>query len=140
MRLRLARQGRGFSQQQLATMAGVSRQAVSAVESGLSDPSLSVALALSRALGLTVEEIFGPVTPEARVEARLAGTVRKRVAPGCRWPRWAIRSLPHHYLVPPPPGLVSSLPAVWLTSGAPDRPAHSTPPNMAAWPAAANVR
>ena len=65
MRLRLARQGRGFSQQQLATMAGVSRQAVSAVESGLSDPSLRVALALSRALGLTVEEVFGPVTSGA---------------------------------------------------------------------------
>jgi putative molybdopterin biosynthesis protein len=48
--LRLARQARGFSQQQLAGMAGVSRQAVSAVESGLSDPSLRVALALARAL------------------------------------------------------------------------------------------
>src|SRR6185437_4334279 len=44
--LRLARQARGFSQQQLASMAGVSRQAVSAVESGHSDPSLRVALAL----------------------------------------------------------------------------------------------
>ncbi len=51
-------------------MAGVSRQAVSAVESGLSDPSLRVALALSQALGLTVEEMFGPVTSEPRVEAR----------------------------------------------------------------------
>ena len=58
-RLRLARQARGFSQQQLAGMAGVSRQAVSGVESGLSDPSLRVALALARALGMTVEEMFG---------------------------------------------------------------------------------
>jgi putative molybdopterin biosynthesis protein len=73
MRLRVARQGRGFSQQQLARMAGVSRQAVSAVESGLSDPSLRVALALSRALGMTVEEVFGPVTPEARIDARPLG-------------------------------------------------------------------
>ena len=47
----------------------MSRQAVSAVESGLSDPSLRVALALSRALGMTVEEVFGPVTPEPRVDA-----------------------------------------------------------------------
>ncbi|HXW81274.1 MAG TPA: substrate-binding domain-containing protein [Acidimicrobiales bacterium] len=70
MRLRAARQARGFSQQQLATMAGVSRQAVSAVESGQSDPSLRVALALSQALGLTVEEMFGPVTSEPRVDAR----------------------------------------------------------------------
>ena len=70
MRLRLARQARGFSQQQLAGMAGVSRQAVSAVESGLSDPSLRVALALARALGLTVEEMFGARTPATQVDAR----------------------------------------------------------------------
>ena len=69
-RLRLARQARGFSQQQLAGMAGVSRQAVSAVEAGLSDPSLRVALALSRALGLTVEELFGPAFPEPVVPVR----------------------------------------------------------------------
>jgi len=61
--LRLARQARGFSQQQLAGMAGVSRQAVSAVESGHSDPSLRVALALGQALGLSVEELFGPGEP-----------------------------------------------------------------------------
>jgi molybdate-binding protein len=41
-------------------MAGVSRQAVSAVEAGHSDPSLRVGLALARALGMTVEELFGP--------------------------------------------------------------------------------
>jgi putative molybdopterin biosynthesis protein len=67
--LRLARQARGFSQQQLAGMAGVSRQAVSAVESGHSDPSLRVALALGHALGLSVEELFGPGEPAALVTA-----------------------------------------------------------------------
>jgi molybdate-binding protein/DNA-binding XRE family transcriptional regulator len=70
VRLRLARQARGFSQQQLAGMAGVSRQAVSAVESGLSDPSLRVALALARALGMTVEDMFGPAVPALQVVAR----------------------------------------------------------------------
>ena len=70
MALRLARQARGFSQQQLAGMAGVSRQAVSAVESGLSDPSLRVALALAQALGMTVEELFGPGNPVSPVAAR----------------------------------------------------------------------
>jgi molybdate-binding protein len=44
-------------------MAGVSRQAVSAVESGHSDPSLRVALAIAQALGLSVEELFGPGEP-----------------------------------------------------------------------------
>ena len=62
-RLRLARQARSLSQQQLAVMAAVTRQAVSAVESGHSDPSLRVALALSRALGLTVEECSALATP-----------------------------------------------------------------------------
>jgi molybdate-binding protein/DNA-binding XRE family transcriptional regulator len=68
-RLRLARQARGFSQQQLAGMAGISRQAVSAVESGHTDPSLRVALALGQALGMTVEELFGPGNPASPVTA-----------------------------------------------------------------------
>ncbi len=69
-RLRLARQARGLSQQQLAGVAGVTRQAVSAVESGHSDPSLRVALALAHALGMTVEELFGPGDPADPVLAR----------------------------------------------------------------------
>ena len=68
-RLRLARRARGFSQLQMASMAGVSRQAVSAVESGHLDPSLRVALALARALGMTVEELFGPDTAAVPVTA-----------------------------------------------------------------------
>jgi putative molybdopterin biosynthesis protein len=70
MRLRLARQARGFSQLQLASMAGVSRQAVSGVESGFSDPSLRVALALARSLGMTVEELFGSFSPDPQAVAR----------------------------------------------------------------------
>jgi putative molybdopterin biosynthesis protein len=69
-RLRLTRQAHGFSQQQVADMAGVTRQAISAVESGLSDPSLRLAIALSRALGLTVEELFGTDDTVAPVTAR----------------------------------------------------------------------
>lgn len=72
-RLRLARQARGFSQQQLAGMAGVSRQAVSAVESGQSDPSLRAALALAEALGMSVEELFGGEGAAPVVSARLLG-------------------------------------------------------------------
>ena len=67
--LRLARQARGFSQQQLAGMAGITRQTVSVVESGVSAPSLRVALALARALGMTVEDLFGPDNPAPLVAA-----------------------------------------------------------------------
>ena len=84
-RLRLARQARGFSQQHLAGMADVSRQAVSAVESGHSDPSLRVALALAQALGMTVEELFGPgdlAQPVPAVPvAPLIGQARVALAP-----------------------------------------------------------
>ncbi len=79
--LRLARQARGFSQQQLAGMAGVSRQAVSAVESGHSDPSLRVALALGQALGMSVEELFGPGEPAALVTATSVAGMAARGAP-----------------------------------------------------------
>ena len=80
-RLRLARQARGLSQQQLAGVAGVTRQAVSAVESGHSDPSLRVALSLARALGMTVEELFGPGEPGDPV---LAQPVAAASGPGSR--------------------------------------------------------
>jgi putative molybdopterin biosynthesis protein len=80
-RLRLARQARGLSQQQLAGVAGVTRQAVSAVESGHSDPSLRVALGLAQALGMTVEELFGPGDPGDPVLARPVAAVN---GPGSR--------------------------------------------------------
>ena len=68
--LRLARRARGLSQQQLAMMAGVSRQAISGVESGASAPSLRVALKLAGALGMTIEELFGAGEPADPVQAR----------------------------------------------------------------------
>jgi molybdate-binding protein/DNA-binding XRE family transcriptional regulator len=77
----MARQARGLSQQQLAGVAGVTRQAVSAVESGHSDPSLRVALGLARALGMTVEELFGPGEPGDPVLARPVAPVS---VPGSR--------------------------------------------------------
>jgi DNA-binding XRE family transcriptional regulator len=83
---RLARQVRHLSrQQQLAGMAGVSRQALSAVESGKSDPSLRVALAIARALELSVEEAFGPSAPAAAISAQPVarlGEAGSRVALG----------------------------------------------------------
>ena len=64
----------GFSQQALAAMAGISRQAYSALEAGTASPSTEVALRLSRALARNVESVFF-LPPEAgkTVEAELAG-------------------------------------------------------------------
>jgi molybdate-binding protein/DNA-binding XRE family transcriptional regulator len=56
--LKATRSRLGISQQQLADVAGVSRQAISGIEAGLNAPSAAVALRLAKALGCTVEELF----------------------------------------------------------------------------------
>lgn len=53
------RLARGLTQAELASLAGVSRQLVGAVESGRHVPSVEAALDLARALGLSVEALFG---------------------------------------------------------------------------------
>jgi len=58
-RLRDARERAGLSQAALAARAGISRQAVGAVESGRHAPSVDTALRLAAAVGATVEEVFG---------------------------------------------------------------------------------
>ncbi|MGA9116317.1 MAG: helix-turn-helix transcriptional regulator [Bacteroidota bacterium] len=47
-----------LSQQQVAEMAGVSRQTIVAIERGDYAPSVRLALVLARKLGTTVEELF----------------------------------------------------------------------------------
>jgi len=52
------RRERGWSQEALATHAGVSRQTVNAIEAGRFNPSLPLALRLARLFEKPVEEIF----------------------------------------------------------------------------------
>ncbi len=54
------RQGQGWSQADLASRLGVSRQTVNALERGRYDPSLPLAFAIARLFGRTIEEIFQP--------------------------------------------------------------------------------
>ena len=57
--IRRARSSRGLTQIDLAARAGISRQALGAIESGSYQPGVSVALSLARELGETVENLFG---------------------------------------------------------------------------------
>ncbi len=67
------RTAHGLSQRTLAEAAGVTRQAVSAIENGRVQPSVGIALALSRVLGTSVEELFGgPSAPPAPVFEHVA--------------------------------------------------------------------
>jgi putative molybdopterin biosynthesis protein len=57
--VRRAREARGFTQIELARRAGISRQALGAIESGTYQPGVAVAIALARELRQSVERIFG---------------------------------------------------------------------------------
>jgi putative molybdopterin biosynthesis protein len=71
-RLRLTRLARGHSQGDLARAAGITRQAISGIESGRWSPSLDVALSLARALETSVEDLFGEAVESSTVVGRLA--------------------------------------------------------------------
>jgi transcriptional regulator with XRE-family HTH domain len=65
-RLKSFREAAGMTQQQLAVKAGLSISVVSQIEQGQKvDPRVSTAVALARALGLSVDELLSPRTGEA---------------------------------------------------------------------------
>jgi putative transcriptional regulator len=57
-RIRVLRAERGWSQAELATRLGVSRQTVNAIETGKYDPSLPLAFRIARLFGRAIEAIF----------------------------------------------------------------------------------
>jgi putative molybdopterin biosynthesis protein len=57
--IRRLRTDQRMSQVELARRTGISRQALGAIEAGIYQPSVSVALSLARELGETVEHLFG---------------------------------------------------------------------------------
>ena len=58
-KLKLLRQRNGdLSQQQLAEMVGWSRQTIISIESGCKNPSVEIALKLSLALNIPVNDLF----------------------------------------------------------------------------------
>ena len=57
-RLKVLRAENNWSQEDLGTRVGVSRQAIIAIEQGKHNPSLLLALNLSEAFNLKIEEIF----------------------------------------------------------------------------------
>jgi putative transcriptional regulator len=57
-RLKVARAERGLSQEQLASLAGVTRQTISSIETGQYVPSALLAFVLAERLGKRVDELF----------------------------------------------------------------------------------
>jgi putative transcriptional regulator len=63
-RLRILRAEREWSQAELATRLGVSRQTVNAIETGKYDPSLPLAFGIARLFDQPIEAIFEPPNEE----------------------------------------------------------------------------
>jgi putative transcriptional regulator len=57
-RLKVARAEKTLSQEQLALLAGVTRQTISSIETGQYNPSALLALLLARRLEKRVEDLF----------------------------------------------------------------------------------
>ena len=62
-RMKLARMEREMSQEELAAAVGVTRQTISMVESGKYNPTLKLCVAICRALGRTLDELFWEEEP-----------------------------------------------------------------------------
>jgi putative transcriptional regulator len=57
-RLKVLRAEKGWSQAELAERLEVARQSVNAIETGKSEPSLSLAFRIARLFALRIDEIF----------------------------------------------------------------------------------
>lgn len=58
MRMRQAREAVGLSQQALADAVGATRQTIGLIEAGRYNPSLKLCLAICKALGKTLDDLF----------------------------------------------------------------------------------
>ena len=58
LKLKAARAGKDLSQDQLAQLCGVSRQTINAVEKGDYNPTINLCIAICKALGKTLDELF----------------------------------------------------------------------------------
>ena len=58
LKLKAARAGKDLSQEQLATLCGVSRQTISAIEKGDYNPTINLCIAICKALDKSLDELF----------------------------------------------------------------------------------
>lgn len=58
LKLKAARAAMDMSQEELAKRCGVSRQTVSAIEKGDYNPTVNLCIAICKALGKTLDELF----------------------------------------------------------------------------------
>jgi putative molybdopterin biosynthesis protein len=96
-RLREKRQALALSQKGLADLAGITRQAVSALEASQYSPATSVALQLARALRCRVEDLFSIKQGGEIIEGELLGILPQSNSPV----RAQVTQIGHRVLVRP---------------------------------------
>ena len=58
LKLKAARAAKDLSQEQLAQLVGVTRQTIGMIEAGKYNPTLNLCIAIRKALGKTLDELF----------------------------------------------------------------------------------
>ena len=58
LKLKAARAAKDLSQEQLAQLCSVSRQTINAIEKGDYNPTINLCIAICKALGKTLDELF----------------------------------------------------------------------------------
>ena len=58
LKLNAARAAKDLSQEQLAQLVGVTRQTIGMIEAGKYNPTLNLCIAICKALGKTLDELF----------------------------------------------------------------------------------
>ena len=58
LKLKAARAAKDLSQEQLAQLVGVTRQTIGMIEAGKYNPTLDLCIAICKALGKTLDELF----------------------------------------------------------------------------------
>lgn len=58
LRIKAARAEKDLSQEDLAELVGVTRQTIGMIEAGKYNPSLNLCIAICKALGKTLDELF----------------------------------------------------------------------------------
>ena len=71
-RVRVARVEKGLTQEQLASMAGITRQTIGLIEAGKYNPTLKLCLMLAKATGKSLDELFW-IKGEKRDETHVPG-------------------------------------------------------------------
>ena len=84
--IRALRKARGFTQEQLADMLGISFQAVSKWENNANTPDISLLPMIAKALGTSIDQLFSENNPGSREGAEIPAS-QKNVSFSIAFPR-----------------------------------------------------